>query len=168
MLGTLERFDRIPPIPPSPPNYTKLELSLCPERAEDDVTMVFLRWDKYEANSNVSRTALSDIANSSDYLVMNWGAHFQPWPDMVNATQDFVRLLETNWAHKKAERLFWRSTIAAHANCGQATGPDDPPNTPHESQISYAGSYPTRSRNRQTNVPQQNPTPQCVVSSRRV
>lgn len=114
-----------------PPSYSTLYVPLCP-RTQYDVTLLFLRHNKFEGTEE-DRSALSGLARSSDYLIMNWGVHYQPWPQMVNATQNFIEVLEHDWKlpQKKPERLFWRSTVVAHADCANATGPVDMPHALH-------------------------------------
>lgn len=56
---------------------------------------------------------------------MNWGVHYQPWKEMEAATMDFMKVLLQHWADKPFERIFWRSTIVAHANCSIATEPEE-------------------------------------------
>lgn len=122
MLGHLPNKKATNP----PVNKTKKGLELCP--TDDDnqhsVTMVFRRWDKYQG-SQEDRDTLIDIAQRSDYLLINWGVHYQPWAEMENATKDFINVLEEHWQppQKKPERLFWRSTVVAHMHCEDSTAP---------------------------------------------
>lgn len=106
-----------------PPDYGKFLVELCPNSSYS-VSLVFRRWNKYQGTTE-DRRILTEMAQLSDYLVLNWGVHYQPWSQMENATQDFVRVLEEHWQapQKKPRRLFWRSTIAAHDNCASSTGP---------------------------------------------
>jgi GDSL/SGNH-like Acyl-Esterase family found in Pmr5 and Cas1p len=106
-----------------PSYWIKMRVPLCPQN-KDGTTLVYQRWDIYQGKEQ-DRAALTELIQESDYLVLNWGVHYQMWPDMEKATDDFVGLLEELWRppHKKPERLFWRSTNVAHANCGMATGP---------------------------------------------
>lgn len=109
---------------PSDYNNPKQVMELCPYDHQHSVTMVFVRWNKYQGTEE-DQNVLIDLAQSSDYLLLNWGVHYQPWLDMENATKDFVSILEEHWQppQKKPERLFWRSTIVAHDNCAASTGP---------------------------------------------
>jgi GDSL/SGNH-like Acyl-Esterase family found in Pmr5 and Cas1p len=107
-----------------PPDYGKLLVELCPD-SQYSVSLVFRRWNKYQGTKE-DRTILGEMAQLSDYLILNWGVHYQPWSQMENSTQDFIGVLEENWQppNKKPRRLFWRSTIAAHDNCSASTGPE--------------------------------------------
>ena len=107
-----------------PQHWMKLRIPLCPDDGHNNVTLVYQRWDKYEGKEQ-DRDALTALIEESDYLILNWGVHYQPWAEMESATDDFVRVLEKLWVppNKKSERLFWRSTNVAHANCSIATGP---------------------------------------------
>ena len=100
----------------------KLRVPLCPDDDHHNVSLVYQRWDKYEGKEQ-DRAALAELIEESDYLVLNWGVHYQTWSDMEKSTDDFVGVLEKHWIlpHKKPERLFWRSTNVAHANCSIAT-----------------------------------------------
>jgi GDSL/SGNH-like Acyl-Esterase family found in Pmr5 and Cas1p len=106
-----------------PVYWIKIRVPLCPQN-KVGTTLVYQRWDMYQGKEQ-DRAALTELIKESDYLVLNWGVHYQMWPDMEKATDDFVGLLEELWRppNKMPERLFWRSTNVAHANCGRATGP---------------------------------------------
>ena len=105
-----------------PQHWMKLRVPLCPDDDHHNVSLVYQRWDKYEGKEQ-DRAALAELIEESDYLVLNWGVHYQTWSDMEKSTDDFVGVLEKHWIlpHKKPERLFWRSTNVAHANCSIAT-----------------------------------------------
>lgn len=97
------------------------------------VIIRFVRWNKYQGKEE-DRKAMDAIVDTSDYVLMNFGVHYQPWLEMQDATIDLIRHLETHtWTNK---RLFWRSTIVAHANCSTAVSPDLP--TLHNSTHSYS------------------------------
>ncbi|CAB9510251.1 Protein trichome birefringence-like [Seminavis robusta] len=107
-----------------PDHWLKIRVPLCPDDERYNVTLVYQRWDKYQGQEQ-DRAALTALIEESDYLVLNWGVHYQAWSDMERATDDFVGLLEKLWRspHKKPERLMWRSTNVAHARCSSARGP---------------------------------------------
>ena len=135
--GTIESHDKFLAVPNQvwegkPDYWIKIRVPLCPQNNNDNnnkngsngTTLVFQRWDMYQGKEQ-DRAALTALIEESDYLVLNWGVHYQMWSDMEKATDDFVGLLEELWhpPHKKPERLFWRSTNVAHANCASATSP---------------------------------------------
>jgi len=120
-----------------PGHWVKLRIPLCSSHdsdvigtennnsaTSDDVTLIYQRWDKYQGGQK-DRAALTELIQESDYLILNWGVHYQTWSDMERATDDLVSVLEAHWRppHKQPERLFWRSTNVAHASCSMATEP---------------------------------------------
>ena len=102
--------------------YNKMRVPLCADTPYN-VTLLFSRWNKYQP-TDADRQALIDVAQASDYLILNWGVHYLPWVEMEKATRDFISVLENVWNMKKSERIFWRSTIVAHDNCQNATAPE--------------------------------------------
>ena len=125
-----------------PPTWNnKQSIPLCVDNDNEDDTgsepspnkkntaqVVFLRHNKYVANDTASHQALQEIVNLSDYLVMNWGVHYQPWNDMEVAVDEFLSVLQQTWTvenRKDPNRLFWRTTIVAHSNCSTAIVPDE-------------------------------------------
>jgi len=105
-----------------PDHWVKLKVPLCDHDTIDyNVTLLYQRWDKYHGG-DADRAALTQLAQESDYLLLNWGVHYQQWADMEQAMEDMTSVLKQHWT-KQPERLFWRSTNVAHANCDTATGP---------------------------------------------
>lgn len=105
------------------PDDGKLLVKLCPN-SQYSVNLMFRRLNKYQGTEE-DQKVLAEMAQLSDYLIVNFGVHYQPWNEMEKATQDLTRVLEEHWQppQKKQQRLMWRSTIAAHDNCGASTGP---------------------------------------------
>lgn len=114
-----------------------LKVPLCPE-----TEMTFVRWNKYQGKEE-DHKVLDAIVEKSDYLIMNFGVHYQPWLEMENSTIDMIRHLEKyDWSKKK---LFWRSTVVAHANCSSAVHPDPPTNETYHLHPYYnTGTLPCR------------------------
>ena len=115
-----------------PPTWNnKLTVPLCApsqQQPTNTAKLVFLRHNKYVAQDPQSKLSLEEIVDISDYLIINWGVHYQPWNEMDNAVNEFVQVLETKWTssnYKQPNNLFWRSTIVAHSNCSTAIIPDE-------------------------------------------
>lgn len=128
-LGTVDDADYVfgePDWYEGVPYYRKLRVPLCRDFPKNNsVTLLFYRWNKYQPVES-SRQVLREIANASDYLILNWGVHYLPWLEMEKATEDFLEVLQEQWGNKQSERIFWRSTIVAHEQCQNVTSPDPP------------------------------------------
>ena len=108
-----------------PGNVYNYELNLCAAINATKQYNVAMRYIRSDYSADRGHRYVIQIANASDYLIMNWGAHFLGDEVKYNSTVDLIRVLEEHW-DKKPERIFWRSTIVSHANCNAASRPDDP------------------------------------------
>ena len=102
----------------------QMDVVQAPLCGEGGAHFNFHRWNKYEPNDE-SREKLVEVVNSSDIMIFNFGVHYMPWLEYEAAMVDLIQLLEEHAAESsKNKKFFWRSTIASHANCSDATAPE--------------------------------------------